>query len=65
MSDQILGGDWRCLCGDLNREHEACCYRCGGGDPREEMPKPFFTEQQERALDRCEDWDAAHPGAIA
>lgn len=23
--------DWRCECGDLNRWHEAGCYRCGAG----------------------------------
>jgi hypothetical protein len=22
---------WRCECGDLNRDHEAFCYRCGAG----------------------------------
>jgi hypothetical protein len=26
-------GDWRCECGDLNRDHEAFCYRCGAGQP--------------------------------
>lgn len=25
--------DWRCECGDLNRHHEAGCYRCGAGRP--------------------------------
>jgi hypothetical protein len=30
-----LGDDWRCECGDLNREHEAFCYRCGAGAPEE------------------------------
>lgn len=25
--------DWRCECGDLNRNHEAFCYRCGAGQP--------------------------------
>lgn len=25
--------DWRCECGDLNRAHEWCCYRCGAGAP--------------------------------
>lgn len=31
--------DWRCECGDLNRGHEAFCFRCGAGKPesREEM----------------------------
>lgn len=28
--------DWRCECGDLNRGHEAFCYRCGAGQPEEE-----------------------------
>jgi hypothetical protein len=27
--------DWRCECGDLNRDHEAFCYRCGAGQPEE------------------------------
>ncbi len=27
--------DWRCECGDLNREHEAFCYRCGAGSPED------------------------------
>jgi hypothetical protein len=34
------GTDWRCECGDLNRHHEAFCYRCGAGRPegaREEV----------------------------
>jgi hypothetical protein len=26
-----LSPDWRCECGDLNRDHEAFCYRCGAG----------------------------------
>lgn len=25
--------DWRCECGDLNRDHEAFCFRCGAGKP--------------------------------
>jgi hypothetical protein len=29
----LLGLDWRCECGDLNRHHEAFCYRCGAGSP--------------------------------
>lgn len=28
--------DWRCECGDLNRGHEAFCYRCGAGQPLDE-----------------------------
>jgi hypothetical protein len=28
--------DWRCECGDLNRAHEAFCYRCGAGPPEQE-----------------------------
>ena len=56
----VRDGDWRCLCGDLNREHEACCFRCGGGNPAEPMPdEPFFTDQQERSLARCEAFDRA------
>lgn len=27
---------WRCECGDLNRHHEAFCYRCCAGSPEEE-----------------------------
>ena len=30
--------DWRCECGDLNRWHESCCYRCGAGRTEEEVP---------------------------
>lgn len=25
--------DWRCECGDLNRWHEWCCFRCGAAKP--------------------------------
>ena len=32
--------DWRCECGDLNRHHEAFCYRCGAGQPE---PTPTVT----------------------
>lgn len=28
--------DWRCECGDLNRHHEAFCYRCGAGQPEDD-----------------------------
>jgi hypothetical protein len=33
---EVFSDDWRCECGDLNRIHEAFCYRCGAGQPEEE-----------------------------
>lgn len=42
---QVIGPDWRCECGDLNRSHESFCFRCGAGQPDEadsvaRSPKP-------------------------
>jgi hypothetical protein len=31
--DQHGPPSWRCECGDLNRAHEAFCYRCGAVQP--------------------------------
>lgn len=32
-TDDTTREDWRCECGDVNRAHEAGCYRCGAGRP--------------------------------
>lgn len=38
LRDACLVQDWRCECGDLNRYHEAFCYRCGAGQPEAGAP---------------------------
>lgn len=40
--------DWRCECGDLNRGHEWCCFRCGAGKPesREDMEANIVLAHQ-------------------
>lgn len=41
------GSDWRCECGDLNRDHESGCYRCGAGQPEAEpaqVPGPTCAD---------------------
>lgn len=44
MSDIDCMTDWFCECGDLNREHEAGCYRCGAGRPEPyDPPADEFT----------------------
>jgi hypothetical protein len=53
----VRDGDWRCECGDLNRDHEAFCYRCGAGrlDPEGDEsshyePSPEAVEHVEKGL---------------
>jgi hypothetical protein len=48
--------DWRCECGDLNRYHEAFCYRCGAGQPEDHLQKarvPLGDAERQRC-ERCE-----------
>lgn len=45
LRDVCLEQDWRCECGDLNRYHEAFCYRCGAGQPEEGARTAFFMKQ--------------------
>ena len=42
--------DWRCECGDLNRWHESCCYRCGAGRTEEEDAVPDFPSELVEAV---------------
>jgi protein gp37 len=46
LRDACTTQDWRCECGDVNRAHEAFCYRCGAGGPEEqEGGTAFFFKQ--------------------
>lgn len=44
MLNEVAPADWRCECGDLNREHEAFCYRCGAGQPEAVDIRQALTE---------------------